>query len=324
VNPRKLPSAARDSVCEQCHLAGVTRVLNPGKNFADFHAGQALEDVFTVYVHAATSGTARAFKVISHAEQFARSMCVRQSEGRLWCGTCHNPHPLQPASTKTYNAVCLSCHAGKLAESHTAAPDCVSCHMPPRRAQDGGHTVFTAHRIARRPAAGETGPQREDLAAWRECAPSLRQRNTAIANLNAGIASRSPAQIVRSYRMLVEVEKTSPDDIAILKGIGRALLLGKEPLEALRALDRVLQLVPKDAGNEEAAGLASLESGQLERAARHLERAVELDPLLISATTELQEVFRRQGRNDEAQALAHPWERSRQRQHLSHIYSSMN
>jgi hypothetical protein len=46
-------------------------------------------------------------------------------------------------------------------------------------------------------------------------------------------------------------------------------------------------MVPKDAGNEEAAGLASLESGQTERAAQHLERALELDPLLISATTEL-------------------------------------
>jgi len=313
VNPGKLAKAARDSVCEQCHLAGATRILNPNRSFADFHAGQPLEDVFTVYVRTAAPGTSRPFKVISHAEQLALSMCVRQSEGRLWCGMCHNPHPVTPASTKIYNAVCGSCHAGKLAESHPAGPDCVSCHMPRRQAQDGGHTVFTDHRIARRPETEETGPPPEDLAPWREPAPALRQRNLALASVTAGIAVRSPAQIVHGYRLLVEVEKTSLDDIAVLKGIGRALLLGKQPLEALRAFDRVLQLEPKDAGNEEAAGLASLESGQLELAARHLERAVELDPLLISATTALQEVYRRQGRNGEAQALAHPLERLLQR-----------
>src|ERR1700722_19900844 len=31
VNPAKLEPGARDSICEQCHLMGVTRVLNPGK-----------------------------------------------------------------------------------------------------------------------------------------------------------------------------------------------------------------------------------------------------------------------------------------------------
>lgn len=40
VNPEALRSAARDSVCEQCHLIGVARILNPGKLFSDFHAGE--------------------------------------------------------------------------------------------------------------------------------------------------------------------------------------------------------------------------------------------------------------------------------------------
>lgn len=49
INPAKLESAARDSICEQCHLLGVGRVLNPGKKFGDFRPGQPLEDVFTTY-----------------------------------------------------------------------------------------------------------------------------------------------------------------------------------------------------------------------------------------------------------------------------------
>ena len=52
VNPARLAPAARDSICEQCHLAGVTRILNPGRSFEDFRPGQRLEEVFTVYVRA--------------------------------------------------------------------------------------------------------------------------------------------------------------------------------------------------------------------------------------------------------------------------------
>jgi len=69
VNPAKLAPAARDSICEHCHLAGVTRVLNPDKTFGDFRPGQRLEETFTVYIR----GGAHAFKVISQAEQLALS-----------------------------------------------------------------------------------------------------------------------------------------------------------------------------------------------------------------------------------------------------------
>ena len=308
VNPAKLAAAARDSVCEQCHLAGVTRIPNPGKGFADFRPGERLEEVFTVYVRASSPADARPFKVISHAEQLARSACARNSQGRLWCGSCHNPHPSTPATARTYAAVCQSCHAGKLAESHPKAADCVSCHMTKRPAQDGGHTVFTDHRISRRPAAEESGAMPGDLVAWREAAPDFRARNLALAYLNAGIAARSPSEIVRGYRMLTDVERTAPGDIAVLRGIGRALLLGKEPREALRAFQRVLELTPDDAAAEEDTGAAYLESGDAESAVSHLERALQLDPLRLSAAATLREAYKKQGKNEKAASLAHPLE----------------
>jgi tetratricopeptide (TPR) repeat protein len=178
--------------------------------------------------------------------------------------------------------------------------------MTRRPAQDGGHTVFTDHRITRGPnadAPADTAPLSEDLAAWRDPEPALQARNLALAYINAGIAGRSPAQMVRGYRMLTEVQRAMPDDIGVLKGIGRALLLGKQPLEALRAFERVLQLDPKSATNEEDVGTAFLESGQVEKAASHLERALELDPLQLSAATALQEVYRRQGHDEKTAAL---------------------
>jgi len=103
VNPAKLSPARRDSVCEQCHLAGAARVLNPGKSFTDFHPGELLENVFTTYVAALPARDAEALKVVSHAEQLARSRCARESQGRMWCGTCHDPH-VQPADAAAYSA----------------------------------------------------------------------------------------------------------------------------------------------------------------------------------------------------------------------------
>ncbi|MGH9612904.1 MAG: multiheme c-type cytochrome, partial [Bryobacteraceae bacterium] len=50
INPARLPSKERDSVCEQCHLAGEARVANPGRKFSDFQPGEKLEDVYSIYV----------------------------------------------------------------------------------------------------------------------------------------------------------------------------------------------------------------------------------------------------------------------------------
>ena len=301
VNPAKLAPAARDSICEQCHLTGITqRILNPGREFDDFHPGQRLEDVFTVY----TRTGARAFKVVSHSEQLALSACARASQGKLWCGTCHDPHPKKVATEGTYNTRCEMCHQRKLEKSHPADANCISCHMPRRHAQDGGHTVFTDHRITRQREPDEPTSPSADLKAWREPEPALQARNLALAYVNAGIFGHSPAEIVRGYQMLTEVQRSAPDDVAVLNGIGRALLTGREPLEALKAFELVLRLKPNRATSEEDVGLAYLGSGQTEKAASHLERALELDPLLLSAGTALGEVYRREGDSDKADALA--------------------
>jgi len=176
--------------------------------------------------------------------------------------------------------------------------------MRRRPAQDGGHTVFTDHRITKRQEPDEPVSQQQDLKAWRDPAPSLQSRNLGLAYVNAGISSHTPAEIGRGYRMLTEVQRAAPDDIAILNGIGRALLAGGQPLEALKAFEWVLRLMPDSATSEEDVGLAYLQSGEIEKAASHLERALQLDPLLLSAGTALQEVYRRQGHSEKSDAVA--------------------
>jgi hypothetical protein len=117
---------------------GVARVVNPGHEFRDFQPGRRLETVFTIYHDAFPPEVpADEFKVISHIEQLALSQCARRSEGKLCCGTCHDPHnkPLEPVAY--YRGRCLACHTKPFTAPHPdAQSNCIGCHMP--RRQSGG------------------------------------------------------------------------------------------------------------------------------------------------------------------------------------------
>jgi hypothetical protein len=309
VNPANLPSPARNSICEQCHLKGVVRVLNPGKDFQDFRPGKALENVYTIYTAALPPNSPReSLKVISQSEELALSMCVRMSNGKLWCATCHNPHDQAKQPPQYFRAKCLSCHAGKLAKTHPegSTGNCIQCHMSKENAKDGGHTVFTDHRISRNPEPGNrdsiTG--NGDLVPWREPAPASRERNLALAYANAGLENGSMSQGLRGYRMLVSVQKDFPNDPAVLSALGRLLLLGNRSAEAAEMFDRVLQIGPDSALNELYAGRAWLKAGDLEKGTRHLEKAFNLDPLFLPAAENLVQVYRQQGDSDKMSGLA--------------------
>jgi photosynthetic reaction center cytochrome c subunit len=306
INPAKLEPAARDSICEQCHLLGVGRVLNPDKNFNDFRPGQRLEDTFTTYVNALPSNPGNgAFKVISHVEQLARSTCARESKGKLWCGTCHDPHnkPIEPV--EFYRAKCVSCHTEEFADSHPAKEsNCIGCHMPRRDAKDGGHTAFTDHRIQRHPEAQPEQMPDADIAAWRDPSPDLQKRNLGIAYVNAGAERRSPPLLIRGYRVLTEVQNQFSTDSKVFASIGMALLLGKQSSEAELAFERALQLNPDSTTGEANAASAYLQAGDSEAAITHLERAAAIDPLHLPADIPLIALYRQQGNLAKATALS--------------------
>jgi photosynthetic reaction center cytochrome c subunit len=304
VNPAKLEPAARDSICEQCHLFGVARVPNPGKQLSDFVPGERAEDVFTTYHDANPSG---AFKVISHVEQLALSACARNSDGRLWCGTCHDPHnkPLEPVAY--YRSICLTCHAARYsaAAAHPGKEsDCLSCHMPRRDAKDGGHSAFTDHRIQRRPEALPEAPADTGIAAWREPSPDLQARNLGIAYIDAGMQHKSLPFIVRGYRTLTEVQAQFSNDSDFFKWIGEALLLAQQTSEAKIAFERALELDPNSPLAEASAASSYVQSGDAPRAIAHLERALTLDPLYLPAASTLMSLYQKEGDTAKAEALA--------------------
>jgi hypothetical protein len=58
---------------------------------------------------------------------FSQSECFRQSQGKLSCFTCHDPHGAKPARTEA----CADCHKSPRHVRPVARTQtCVSCHMP--------------------------------------------------------------------------------------------------------------------------------------------------------------------------------------------------
>lgn len=134
-----------------------------------------------------------------------------------------------------------------------------------------------------------------DLVPWREPPVSFAKRNLALAYVSAGLSRHSPPWIVRGYRMLTEIQTGFPDDIDVLNAFGTALLQGKQPQEAKFAFDRVIALNPMNASFQENAGRAELACGDIEAAEHHLEKALEIDPLLLFAAGVLEGIYQKQG-----------------------------
>jgi len=294
INPVRLPAKARDSVCEQCHLTGEARIANPGRKLSDFEPGRELEDYYSVYVFDSPipSKSTPSIKVVSHAEQLALSMCARKSGGRLWCGTCHNPHV--KASRDSYRERCLSCHGQVLAKSHsTASRECVACHMPSRPARDGGHTAFTDHRIMKRTDAGvDNGHER--LVAWRDPPKPLANRNLGLAYITVGERDRLPEYLERGYQLLLEEQGSFTSDPAFLTGLGVAYMRKHLPRDALREFERAAAVEPDSAPAQVNLAAAFLEIGQAGVAIERLNRAIQLDPSMEVAYRRLADAYAKQ------------------------------
>jgi len=289
VNPAALSERARDSVCEQCHLSGEARVLNPGREWGDFKPGKGLEQIYSVYVRA--DADRAPLKVISHAEQLAMSRCARESGGNLWCGTCHNAHeqPTEPATY--YRARCLTCHAQSLPAAHPKLENdsnCIGCHMPSRQTSDGAHTVFTDHRIARVPARPMESSAVTKLRAWREPSSELRLRNLGLANIEAGVRRQSDALIGEGANQIQEALKMNPRDLEMLTQLGVVLIRARETADAIKLLEAAITLSPEDALAHVNLGDAYREARMYPKAIVELNRAIELDPSLQDAYRSLE------------------------------------
>lgn len=144
---RQLAPSQYVAVCAQCHAQSAVHDAQPGGAVNYSQAGAAYRtypaELPSNFSRKAfyRDGRYRATTFISEA--FARSACFRA--GGATCGSCHDPHPPDPATNpnslkfgEDADEMCVQCHNNLRGapERHTrhasgtAASRCVSCHMP--------------------------------------------------------------------------------------------------------------------------------------------------------------------------------------------------
>jgi predicted CXXCH cytochrome family protein len=168
-NPGRDTPEAQRTICYQCHMESSveslgTRVLKAGRDVFSFRPGEAFAN-YTVQF-SLQAPDSKKLKVVQHAELMEASRCFQASNGRMICTSCHDPHR-KPAAADTvsyYRTRCMQCHDSRKLPTHTRAQlagDCSRCHMPRGTPTNGGHTVFTNHRVGIYPAPASSAPRRQ-------------------------------------------------------------------------------------------------------------------------------------------------------------------
>lgn len=218
VNPAKFIGEARDSVCEQCHLAGEARFSLPGKSISDYRPGLPLSRFIDVFVNASME---RGIRVNGHADALAVSRCRQVSGEQLWCGSCHQVH----ASATDYRAKCLTCHQPEQCPSVSAKEaNCITCHMPKSRASDGGHTVFTDHSIPRRSTRAGEQQIRDVRPYYTRLLPrSVRERGEGLAYSELARRYQKPEWLEKAWPLLRSAAGAGIRDAALYTQIASML-----------------------------------------------------------------------------------------------------
>jgi tetratricopeptide (TPR) repeat protein len=173
------PESADNSIgCEKCHGPAGNHLLAVKAQFPDLAiARPALASGASVVQICAQCHSPQGKPVVPEDPNSIRfqgttltwSRCYTESNNRLDCATCHNPHRNVSAATQRYEAKCLVCHGHSQAKNAggplerlrrfdlTNAPHatscpinpatgCIACHMP---SVNGAvpHSPFTDHFI---------------------------------------------------------------------------------------------------------------------------------------------------------------------------------
>jgi tetratricopeptide (TPR) repeat protein len=330
VNPRHLKPQLRESVCEQCHLAGTGRVLRRGRGMYDFRPGLPLSDFWSVFL--VEAGPQEKRKAVGHVEQMYRSRCFLRSverpetgERKLGCTSCHDPHLHIGADKRVayYRQMCLACHheqgcSEPLASRRQKSKEdsCIDCHMPRFPSSDIAHTAATDHRILRRPQVpGSSDSSRPDDEPRFDSFYSQRaedhdkERDLGIA-MTQFYAQREAAfgRVVDVTVSLLQGAVTNdPSDLEAWESLALTLTFLRRHTEALAAYEAVLAQAPsREIALARAAMLADA-LNQFERARDYWRRAVEVHPRDASSRKSLAKALAHQGAWTEARPHCQAW-----------------
>jgi len=263
VNPADLAPLARESVCYQCHLHGLERILRTGREELDFRPGDVISDVWAIFARGSGIKDSGATTAVSQVEQMVASRCFTASQGELGCTSCHDPHRLPTAEERVvfYRDRCVRCH-GDAKDSCSLAsgerlrrsPDdsCIECHMPRLSADDVPHTSQTDHRILKAPLAKglETLAAPTDIELFQPqdfpVPDNEAQRAFGLMLSRKALGTGSPRYVVAGANALAPLANAATDDVAVLAAQAVNLLALGDP-GALELAKRGHALAP---GNE--------------------------------------------------------------------------
>jgi predicted CXXCH cytochrome family protein len=338
INPARLSHDRQMEVCMQCHLETTSlklpaSLLRHGRSAFSYRPGEPLENYILHFDRAPGQYRTREqavdrFEFVSAAHRLRKSACYVKSQGSLTCTTCHNPHEPSntPAALRRYTEACQSCHQTAVqklvaARRHPVSQDCASCHMPKRRPSDAIHTSVTDHLIQSRPAPdpagtlvekhdGNTPPYRGKVELYypaklektpeNELYLALAQvkhdanLDQGLRELEAAIARHAPARaefyfkLAEGYRRAGNLRKAiafyeqacarAGADWRHFYRLGTTLTTAGQLDGAARALERARILAPKEPAVLEAIANLLARQGKLPEAVATLQAALALDP----------------------------------------------
>ena len=365
VNPARLSPKLRMDLCMQCHLEptstaipALIRRFNRGP--FSFTGGEPLGAFLLAFDHAPGEHDGKFEIVGSSAYRLRQSRCFVESKDALTCDTCHDPHrvPRAEEAVRHYSEVCRQCHAaafdGLVSQGrHPVSTDCVTCHMPKRRTEDVVHVVMTDHLIARRPPARDLlaplaerhpneaeeyrGPVVPYYPAYSPTYPPALPRTGADAlygalaqvamknNLRAGVAelarlvalqqpreaewyiqlgdawlaSGEPVKAVTAYERAVQLR---PQAVRGLQSLAQGLKAAGQASRSAEVLRQAIQIAPSDAASWYQSGGVALALGRTGEAMEKMQKAIALDPDLPGGYTTLAAIQAAAGLADRAAA----------------------
>ena len=267
VNPAKLTPERRDSVCAQCHLAGVARIEH-----GPYQPGGLLSEHVSVFVWSSASAD---MKVTSHFEKLAQSRCKAGSGDKLWCGSCHDPHsvPSEGEKVNYFRQKCEQCHVCKEKPALRArqGDNCLACHMPKNPVIDVEHAVYTDHSIPRRLGAAP----RQAASRERVLVPFGK---TAVSDRDLGLAYVLAGASERAFDLLKAVEAQQRDDVPALVQLAHLYDLRRDQDRAAALYERALRADPSQIAAANNLGAILLKRGRVADAIRLWSDAVARSP----------------------------------------------
>jgi tetratricopeptide (TPR) repeat protein len=299
-NIAKLDPGRQMDVCLQCHLLSDDRIGRG--DCAGFKPGDRLADCRVDYFDVNSGGT---FDAVGHGPRTMASKCYKASGGKLTCIRCHDPHrPAHEVSRTDYNQRCNECHETVLCKrpvkpmENPREGDCVSCHMPMRKADDIPHTGSTEHwiHIPGRPLAAAFPPPKDPAATMAAWTAGSKPIEDAAAELRASLrdgTSKKLRPATERLEALLKATKT-PTGAHWLDTARGFDALG-DTAKARDALDRSLEVAPNDVEALDFYARFLGATGDFAGKAKVLERILKENPWYNVADVDLLDALARTG-----------------------------